>query len=283
MRILFTLILYAGSNLILPSSPSSRPLEILEKMIGRCRDIRTLEYVGIQRERMAGKMVGNRALYRVAREPLRIYFREYSPREGLEILYHEGRRRNKLLIHPNQFPWFNLRLSPSHRQVRKHSHHLLTDAGYDYLISVLDHMIQKYPRRIHEMLSFLPEPESEEDTGKIRIQLDNPFFAYIPLRITRQRSLTRIAARRKISDYMILEKNPDIRYYDDLSPGQVIQVPNDYCRRMVITLDSRRSIPLRILLYDDRGIFEDYRFTRVVINPAFSSREFEPDNPGYNF
>lgn len=281
-RIHILMLICAVPFLLIPVQKSGNPdpLALLQRVIASSKNIRTMEYSGRQWERMEGGMVHSRGLYRLARDPLRVYYREEHPREGLQALYDGG---DRILVRPHKFPRINLRLRSDHRTVRKHSHHLITDAGYLYLVPILEHILNKYRDHITDRLSFREGGNSAAAGSRVVIELDNPSFQLVPFQVTDEENVSEIARPRKISGHMILENNGEINHYGDIRSGQWIRIPNDYCRRMVIEVDTGKQVVRRIRLYDDRGLYEEYRFDRIRINPVFPPEEFSPENPGYDF
>ena len=68
-----------------------------------------------------------------------------------------------------------------------------------------------------------------------------------------------------------------------LTIGQVIKIPEDYAKKMILYLDKKRLIPLVMKVYDDKGLYEDYMYFGIEINPVFHPDEFTPAFQGYQF
>ena len=82
---------------------------------------------------------------------------------------------------------------------------------------------------------------------------------------------------------MIYEINPQLRSFDDIEPGMKIKVPTDYAREIIVYIDKTRFVPIGLKVYDDKGLFEEYTYQNIVLNPVFSERDFSPSNPAYGF
>ena len=80
-----------------------------------------------------------------------------------------------------------------------------------------------------------------------------------------------------------MDKNPAIHDYDDVRSGQLIKIPNDYSPKMVLYIDKKRKIPLIIKVYDEDGLYQQYEFKNVKVNPTFSADEFSKSNPAYGY
>jgi outer membrane lipoprotein-sorting protein len=82
---------------------------------------------------------------------------------------------------------------------------------------------------------------------------------------------------------MIFEHNPQMGSFDDIKPGQNIMVPSDYAKQIVVYIDQQKFVPLGVKTYDDSGLYEEYSYLNIQINPFFESSVFDSKNPGYGF
>ena len=81
----------------------------------------------------------------------------------------------------------------------------------------------------------------------------------------------------------MLEKNPSIKSYTESLAGRTLLIPNDYSSKMVLYIDKVRMVPLVMKVYDNEGLYENYEYTNVVINPVFKPEEFNSDYKDYHF
>jgi len=77
--------------------------------------------------------------------------------------------------------------------------------------------------------------------------------------------------------------NPAAKNYDDVQPGQVIRIPNFYCRKIIFTIDRIHWLPLKQEVYDESGLYEQYEFLSFVLDPVITPMEFSPDYDKYKF
>ena len=85
--------------------------------------------------------------------------------------------------------------------------------------------------------------------------------------VKKDETLTTIATRLNISDYMMLEKNKEtVDDYDDLDEDEEILIPNLYCKKITFYVDKDNFLPIRQLIYDDIGLFEEYQYANLL-NP----------------
>jgi hypothetical protein len=83
---------------------------------------------------------------------------------------------------------------------------------------------------------------------------------------------------------MILEKNPKFKdYFDLLKKGQVIKIPTWYCKSVVMFVDKQYFLPISLKIIDDKGLFEEYNYHNLIVNPNFQEGEFTKEYKDYKF
>ena len=82
---------------------------------------------------------------------------------------------------------------------------------------------------------------------------------------------------------MIVEMNEKVDDYEDVEEGQVILIPNDYCRRLVIAIDKNEMVPLSMKVFDDAGLYEHLEYSNLKVNPQFKDEEFSEEFEEYGF
>lgn len=284
MRINLTslLLLFFLLGADMPDQDRPLPKELIQQMFEQTSRIHTLSYTMHKFERMAGEMTEQIADIKYKRQPFKVYARQRFPNDGLEVLYVQGENKNRALVNPNGFPWINVSLDPHSYQMRKDQHHTVLDTGYDLVINILEHLVDKYRSQTDDILKLLDYTEIDGEKCWI-LELDNPNFRYHSYTVKEGESLISIAEKFKLSEHMILERNKVVDDYTTLTAGQVIELPNDYCRKMILTMEQDRMIPRVMKIYDDQGLYELYEFKKVVINPRFAETEFTRDFEGYGF
>lgn len=253
--------------------------DITREMFSSTKKIETLTYKMKKTERIDDTMVIQTSTVKLQRKPFKVYTRQLHPNDGLEVLYLEG--SSSALINPNGFPWFNLKLDPQGDRMRKEQHHTIQDAGYDHFVSIVEHLFDKYDEKIHEL--------TKVETATINqrpcwvVEFNNSNFKYIQYKVKNGESITSIANKFKLNGYMILEKNENIKNYNDVTPGQVITIPNDYSPRMILYIDKAIKVPVAMKVYDEKGLYEHYEYSDIKINPKLHPEEFTENYSGYGF
>ena len=257
--------------------------QIVKEMFLKSKQINSLKYTMTKEERFNGKMITQTTAVKVKYNPLNVYLRQSSPKEGQEVLYVQGKNNNQALVNTNGFPWVNLNLNPMGSTARENQHHTLYDSGYLHLMSILEHITSKYNKEVESMIVNKGSVNWDGHACWI-IELTNPNFKYYQYTVKEGETILTIAEKNKLSEYMILELNKKkVSSYTDVYAGEVITVPNDYSPKMELYIDKVNYIPLVMKIYDDKGVYEHYEYYNVEINPTFKSNEFDKDYPDYKF
>ena len=254
-------------------------LEILLETIESTRQISTISYTISKTERIDGQLVQQVSVNKLHRKPFKVYLKQQSPKKGLEALYLEG---EKVLVNPNGFPWFNLRLSPLGKLIRENQHHTILESGYDHVMNVLEHIVLKYQPNSHTMVKV--DKDTVWDSQPVwKVKLDNPLYRIGDYTMQKDETVMQVARRDMLSEYWLVEQNEALSHCNDKRPGATIKKPSDYAPSMELYIDKSRMIPLVIKVYDGEGLFEHYAYSDVKVNPTFESEEFTESYPSYGF
>ncbi|MGZ3885604.1 MAG: DUF1571 domain-containing protein [Bacteroidia bacterium] len=203
--------------------------------------------------------------------------------KGIEVLWTQGTNNGKALVKPNAFPYINLNLDPMGSLMRSDQHHTIYDMGFDYFGGVVGFALQKSGDKFEQSLKYDGE-ERCNNRPCYKVQITNRDFAYVNYTVGDKESITSIARKLFVSEYMILELNPKLRdYFDILKKGQVIKVPNWYAKTVTIYIDQLYFLPIGLKVFDDKGLFEEYNYHFLQVNPKLEDAEFTRDYEEYHF
>lgn len=253
--------------------------ELVTKSLKSIKEVKGLKYHLKITER--GKKGFNyyESAVKFSRNPRLIYL--YI--KGIEVLWVQGQNDGKALVKPNSFPFFNLNLDPMGNLMRQDQHHTLNEMGYDYFASIIQNTVDRLGDKFDEVFS-VEGTERINNRPCYKIVIDNKDFKYVDYTIGEGESITSIARKFHIAEYMILEKNPKFKdYFDILRKGQVIKIPNWYCRTVVMYIDELYFLPISMKVSDDKGLFEEYNYHFLQVNPKFDEGEFTRGYKGYGF
>lgn len=231
-------------------------------------------------ERIDGEMTKQITDVKLIRQPFQLYLYQQYPKKGVEVLIRKD--NDKPLINPNAFPWFNLNLDPYGPLMRKNQHHTVYDSGFDLMVDILSKELSKIGPDTAEYI-FNEGLVEWQNRPAYQIEFINADFGFNLYKVQMGEDLNAIAQKLNISEYAILERNEEIDFYDDVSPGQEIKVPSSYAKKMILYIDKEYMLPLVIKVYDDKGIYEQYAYKNFVLNPDFKEGEFQGDYPDYGF
>lgn len=253
--------------------------DIVFKMVKSINELERLKYSLKIIERGKKGFNHYESSVKLNRKPRKIYL--YI--KGIELLWVSGWNNNKAYVKPNSFPYVNLSLDPLGYLMRQDQHHTLNEMGVDYFASVIEYIAVKNLDRFDSFFKFEGE-ERVNNRPCYKIIIDNKDFGYENYTVGVNESITSIARKLHISEYMILEVNPKLNdYFDILKKGQVLKVPNAYAKHVTLYIDQLYFLPISIKILDDKGLYEQYDYHFLQVNPKIDDAEFTKNYKDYKF
>lgn len=249
------------------------------KMVKAIHDVHGLKYNLKIIERGRKGYNHYESAVKINRKPRKLYI--YI--KGIEVLWTVGTNGGKALVKPNSFPYFNLNLDPMGSLMRQDQHHTINEMGFDYFGGIIEYCSEKLGDKVMDYFSLEGE-ERYNNRPCYKLVINNKDFAYTTYTVGDNESITSIARKLFVSEYMIVELNPKFKdYFDILKKGQVIKVPNWYAKNVIMYVDQLYFLPIGIKVYDDKSLFEEYNYYFLQVNPVFEEEEFTRDFKGYKF
>lgn len=254
--------------------------DVINKMITSIKEVKSLKYnLKITERAKKGGFNYYESSVKFNKNPRQIYL--YI--KGIELLWVQGQNKGKALVKPNSFPYINLNLDPMGSLMRQDQHHTLNEMGYDYFGHIIETSVVKLGPKFNERFTLVGE-EKVNNRMAYKVIIENKDFSYFNYTIGENESITSIARKFFVSEYMIVEKNRKFKdYFDLLEPGTVIQVPNWYCKTTILWIDSFYFLPISVKIMDDKGLFEEYNYNFLQVNPKFEEGEFTRNYKDYKF
>lgn len=254
--------------------------DVISKMITSIKEVKSLKYnLKITERAKKGGFNYYESSVKFNKNPRQIYL--YI--KGIELLWVQGQNKGKALVKPNSFPYINLNLDPMGSLMRQDQHHTLNEMGYDYFGHIIETSVVKLGTKFNERFTLVGE-EKINNRMAYKVIIENKDFSYFGYTIGENESITSIARKFFVSEYMIVEKNRKFKdYFDLLEPGTVIQVPNWYCKTTILWIDSFYFLPISVKIMDDKGLFEEYNYNFLQVNPKFEEGEFTRNYKDYKF
>ncbi len=257
--------------------------DLVMNMFEHCAEVQTLRCKVSKTERYEGEYLSARSLITMKCVPYSVYLKQLEPTEGVEVLFREDRNNNKVLVNPNGFPWINLNLDPAGSLMRNKQHHMVYDMGFSKFNRVLEHLLQKYDDRAHEMVSYVGEETINGRKCGV-VEILNHFYSLTTYTVGTSETTRTVADSLKIAEYRIIELNPQVSAYGPLKPGTVLTIPNDYAPKIRIFIDREWYIPVRFEVYDDDlKLFEAYEYEEIEINVPLKEGELTKGFKDYGF
>ncbi len=256
--------------------------QIIDNMYNAIEKVNSLKFTMRKIERIGDKYLKGEQQVKYSRNPKRIYTKVIAPNEGVEVLYVEGQNKNLALVNPNAFPYINLSLDPYGSVMRNNNHHTVHEVGFDYIYDIIQHIDDKSGEDFDDYFTYVSDTVFD-NRACYKIRIDYKPFAYVDYVIQAGETITDIAYKLHISDYMILQLNKNLTGYQDGKPGMTIRIPNAYSKFTYLYIDKKTFLPLLQVMYDDKGLFEQYAFYNLQVNPTFHSDEFNRKHREYDF
>ncbi len=253
--------------------------EVMDKMVKSVEEVKGLKYDLKLAERIEKKYNYFGSSVKLNRKPRKLYLNA----KGIEVLWVEGKHSGDALVNPNSFPYINLYLDPLGSLMRQDQHHTIHEAGFDYFSSIIEANVKKAGDKFDQF--FIPDGE-ENMNGRAcyKIIINNKDFAAKDYTVLKGENLISIARKLYLGEFMILRMNkPKVSDYKDVKAGQVIKVPNAYAKYVLLYIDKQNYLPIGVRVFDDMGLYEQYDYFNVQVNPTFEDVEFTKDYKGYNF
>lgn len=252
--------------------------EIITQLLHEIDHLETLKWTLKVIERIDGKPKNYGSSVKLKINPRKIYINI----KGTELLWIAGTNGGKALVHPNSFPYFNLNLDPMGSLMRDGQHHTLHEMGFTYMGQIIRQFEIKAQKNFDQV--FLNEGEEIHNNVKCyKIRISNPGFGFFNYTVKKNETITSIARRYFVNEYMILENNPKFDDYDDIDEGDILKIPNSYAKTVLLFVDQVHYMPVGIRVEDDKGLFEQYDYFSLEVNPKIKDEEFSRNYKEYNF
>jgi hypothetical protein len=254
---------------------------VTQKMLSTVKCIHSIIYTSDLKERIKGKLNNaEKGIFKINSSPYKLYMYQLVPTKGLECLYVAGANDGKIKVNPAAFPWVNLNLAPEGDLMLQNRHHSIYDAGFTYTASILEYLMQKY----HNPKNLVLNGQSVMlGSNCYYLTFYNPEYKLVKYTTQANETPLTIAKKMHLNFYSILENNPKLKITSTIDAGTVLTIPNDYSSKMEMYVHVDKYYPVCIRVYDNKGLFEEYTFYDVTLNPVFTNNDFSEDNPKYGF
>jgi len=264
-----------------PSDGTVNARQLLDGVFESIGKIQQLYYQLKYQERVfeTGKYRKDSSTTKYQKMPRRIYMKMSN---GAELLWGPDMNDGDVLVHPNSFPYFNLSLNPNGYWMRKNQHHSVDVAGFDYFEGLVKAAMDRAGKDFDSHFFYLGEITYNGFKCRKLIIID-PNFKFVPYTVLKGETILTIARKLCLNEYMILKHNPKVSSYADVKEGQSILVPTNYGLQVTMYIDENTMLPILMRVDDEKGLFEQYEYKTLKLNPDIKSEEFLKGYKEYHF
>lgn len=259
--------------------------KLAEDMLAKMAVVKTLKYRMYKKERLGSKYRESEIQVKYQKSPFACYMYMYSPDPGVEVLYQTGVNDGKAFVNPNKklVSFIDFDFDPMGKTLRKDEHHTLFENGFEYMRTILK-AVMKVADDEGKFDEYCQAQGEINFKGRqcYKVLLEYPKFAWEDYKVQSGEDLVKIARKLALSEYMILEKNK-LSNYNSVKAGQTIKVPNIYAKKVLLYIDKVNLMPIYQEVHDDQGMFEQYEYSGLLVNPALTPTDFSKTNPEYHF
>lgn len=278
--IIIFLICISGNLFSQISKDHFKDFKIIIDMLDSAKKINSIRFSMKALERVEhGYAVANSKV-KLQAHPRKSYL--INPEKKLEILYNEGELNNKCLVKPHVFPYFTLTLDPRGNLMRKNQHFTVHELGFEFTVKTLAMALSKEKENIIKHLTYVGKAVKNKMNCYVFVY-ENQSFGYNDYIVQGKETVSSIASKFIVNDYMVRAKNNLYNDYNYIKPGTKLKIPNIYCKKAIFYIDDATMLPVNISIYDDIGLFENYEYYDIELNKPIPAPEFKRDYKDYRF
>ena len=259
-----------------PQAPSITTEQLTSRMSAAIEGLRALRCTVKAQERIAGKIVPARSIMKMTFKPFRVYVKN---QKGVEVLWVTGQNDGDAWVYPASFPYVTLSLDPRGKLMRSGQHHTVLQAGFGTISELLRTTGLRQDAAFSRSFRYVGDSTVQGRPAHI-LRSDYPQFRYVSYKAGKNETLSTVAERFGCGEYRVMERN-NLDADEKIPEGKVLQVPNSYGRRTILSVDTKTFLPTMVQVQDDKGLFEKFEFYDVVPNQNIPLEEFSKDFPSY--
>ena len=256
-----------------------KPVKILSQMNDSIKNIKTLRVSISAMERLESGFNKATSEIKLQTNPRRLYFKNTIKK--IEILFNSGKLNNKAVVKPNAFPFFTLTLDPTGNLMRKNQHYTINELGFEFVNKAIFLTISKDK---DGLANFKYHGKVTKNGYSCHVlEYENKNFGYVDYTVGDKETVSHIASKLIVNDYLVRFKNNLLNEYGYVKQGKIIKVPNLFCKKATLFIDEHLMVPVAVSLSDDNGIFENYEFSKIEVNKPIKEEEFSRGYKEYHF
>ncbi|MGZ3885674.1 MAG: DUF1571 domain-containing protein, partial [Bacteroidia bacterium] len=196
-------------------SQQLKPLKIVAEMFDSIKNIKTVRFKVKALERIDGVYVSTKSEDKIQIEPKKIYF--HNREKKIEVLYVAGTNGNKAYVKPHTFPYITVSLDPAGSLMRKNVHYTIFELGFEYAGKAIALALNKEKDLTKNLTCY--GKHLLNGYNCYLLVYENKSFSYYEYIVQQKETVTSLAARLNVNDYMLRTKNNLYNEFGYLSPG----------------------------------------------------------------
>ncbi len=255
-------------------------LRLIAGMLDSIKSMQTVRFKVVALERTNGTYYKATSENKINVKPRKIYL--VNTEKKLEILFATGEHNSKAVVKPHVFPYITMQLNPTGNLMRKNQHYTINELGFDFIGKSIALALSKEKGDFAKCLTYMGKTEKNGCACYLFVY-ETKTYPYFEYTVKEKETVTSIATRLNVHDYMLRVKNDLCNEFNYLKAGSKIQVPVYYCKKAVFYLDEKTLLPVSVSIFDDIGLLENYDFYNIILNKPFEANEFSKDYKDYHF
>lgn len=255
-------------------------LQLISAMLDSIKKIQTARFKIAAIEKMGNTYLKAVSDIKMQLHPRKIYF--INREKKLEILYVEGENDDKAIVKPHIFPYVTVLLHPTGSLMHKNQHYTLNELGFENIGNSIAIALSKEKEKFAKSITYYGKQEKNGYKCHLFVY-EAKTFPYTEYVVKQKETVSSIAAKLSLNEYMIRSKNGLINDFGYIENGTKLKVPLYYCKKAVVFIDERTMLPVSVSVFDDTELLESYDFTNIVINQPIDPKEFTRNYRDYHF
>jgi hypothetical protein len=213
--------------------------------------------------------------------PFKVYVKYRRPHQGREAIYKPGWNDGEVKVHKGSFPDVTMNLDPYGSWAMDGNHHPITHFGMENTIKFSARNMRKAQKRNEGTFKVTEGTLFGKPVWKI--------WATFPkgghFTTTKEdETLWDISKRTGQDMFVIMWANKDYDEPDDPDEGDKVFIPRYYCSRAEYFISKETKLPVKTISWDWAGrLYESYEYPEMKFDVGLTAKDFNPDNPKYDF
>ncbi|WP_158010112.1 DUF1571 domain-containing protein [Hymenobacter glacialis] len=261
-----------------PAPPTLSTEQLTTRLSSAIENLKTLRCNVKAQERIGTGINRAQSMMKISYKPLRIYIKN---QKGVEVLWVSGQNGGDAWVYPASFPYITISLDPNGKLMRGNQHHTALQAGFGTISDLLSTTGLRQNDNFSRSFRYTGDTTILGRTSHV-LRSDYPQFRYVSYKAGKNETIATVADRFGCGEYRVIERN-GLTIGEKIPEGKVLQVPNAYGRRTTVCVDPKTYLPTMVQVNDDKGLFEKFEFSDVVVNQSIPLEEFSKEYKGYKF